>query len=174
MRVWMPLFLISVLMAQVGFAQEDTGAKKPPATATNPPPSTIPAGEAHFTPEQLKDYYLVYSNSDVRYLRQVFNEYLDKKPVTEDEANLLKKWDSDYYRSKFVVFSRDKNTFGGTLIRIMFQGRPDKVFVAWVYTEGAAQTLTLRAFDADKFSEEDVKRIRVRYRTFLDDKEHAM
>jgi hypothetical protein len=52
------LFLVQALSAQAG------------------KPSKIPDGEAHFTAEELEDYYLVYKNSDVRYLRTLFDSYL--------------------------------------------------------------------------------------------------
>jgi hypothetical protein len=122
----------------------------------------------------MKDYYLVYKNADVRYLRTVFDAYLRGVRVTEEEAESLSKWDKDYYRSKFVVLSRDNNTFGGTFITIMFQDRPDKVFVAWMYREGSPRRLTLKGLDLGKFTEEDIRRMRIRYRTFLEDKVHAM
>src|SRR5262249_47446994 len=63
---------------------------------------------------------------------------------------------------------------GGALITIMFQDRPDKVFVTWVYPEGAGRKLTLRKFDAGEFSDEDIRRINVRYKKLLNDKVHAM
>jgi hypothetical protein len=136
--------------------------------------STIPEGEAHFTPDQLKDYYLVYTNPDVRYLRTLFNAYLEHIGGHEDEFSYLSKWDSEYYRSKFTVCSRDGNIFGGTFITLMFQDKPDKIFIAWVYPEGGAQKLRLKAFDLGNYSDEDIRRTKIRYRAFLQDKEHAM
>ena len=169
---WLRFFVIALLAAQCGFAQAPTTQKSgsPPDEAA----SQVPAGEAHFNSEQLKEYYLVYKNADVHYLREIFDSYSHRGHGTSEEFELLRKWDSDYYRSKFVVFSRSKNPFGGTLIKIMFQRRPDRVFTAWIYPEGAEEKLTLRAFEPDKFSEEDIKQIRIRYRQFLEDKEHAM
>jgi hypothetical protein len=153
------------------------GSQEP--SAKNPPvheeqTSKIPAEEAQFTPEQLEQYYLVYKNADVRYLRTLFDAYLEGTGGTAEERESLKKWDMDYYRSKFVVMSRDKNTFGGTLITIMFQDRPDKVFVAWVYEEASQRNLALRRFEIRKFSGEDLRRMRIRYRKLLEDKTHAM
>ena len=136
--------------------------------------SKIPDGEAQFTPEQLEQYYLVYKNPDVRYLRTLFDTYLNNSGGTEQERQLLHKWNKDYFRSKFTVMSREDNTFGGTLITILFQDRPDKVFVAWVYPEGSNKKLTLRKFDASDFSDEDIRRIRVRYKKLIGDKVHAM
>jgi hypothetical protein len=117
---------------------------------------------------------LVYKNPDVRYLRTLFDSYMHGSTGRENEFNLLRKWSSDYYRSRFVVLSRDKNTFGGTLITFIAQDRRDKVFVAWVYPEGSMQALKLRALNLGKFNEEDIKRIGIRYRQLLDDKDHAM
>lgn len=156
------------LLIQVGYAQQ-TGS--PPSQDQT---SKIPAGEAHFTSEQLQQYYLVYKNADVRYLRTVFDAYLQGKPGREEEFQLLRKWDKAYFRSKFIVLSRDGNTFGGTFITIIFEDRPDKVFVAWVYPAGQEKELTLRRFDLGQFNDEDIKRIRVRYKKLLEDKVHAM
>jgi len=52
----------------------------------------------------------------VRYLRTLFEAYLNGSGGTELEHQLLGKWNKDYYRSKFVVLSREGNMFGGTLI----------------------------------------------------------
>jgi len=136
--------------------------------------SKIPDGEAEFTPKQLEQYYLVYKNPDVRYLRTLFDANLKNSGGTGQERQLLHKWNKDYFRSKFTVMSRENNTFGGTLITILFQDRPDKVFVAWVYPEGSSKKLTLRKFDARDFSDEDIRRIRVRYKKLIEDKVHAM
>lgn len=145
-----------------------------PCLAQDSKPSKIPEGEAQFTPEQLKDYYRVYENPDVRYLRTLFDAYLSKSGGTTLERAQLDKWSKDYFQSKFIVMSRDNNAFGGTLIRILFQGRPDKIFVAWVYLEGEEKRLTLKGFSAVDFSDEDMKRIRIRYKELIEDKTHAM
>jgi hypothetical protein len=46
--------------------------------------------------------------------------------------------------------------------------------VAWVYPEGSNKQLTLRKLEAADFSEEDIRRINVRYKKFIEDKVHAM
>jgi hypothetical protein len=137
--------------------------------------SKIPDREAQFTPQQLEQYYLVYTNPDVRYLRTVFDTYLNNSGGTKQERQLLHKWNKDYFRSKFIVLSRENNVFGGTFITILFQDRPDKVFVAWVYSsEGSNRKLILRRFDVGDFSDEDVRRMRLRYKKLIEDKVHAM
>jgi len=137
-------------------------------------PSKIPDGEAQFTPEQLEQYYLVYKNPDVQYLRTLFDAYLKDAGGTTEERQQLHKWNKDYFRSKFIVMSRENGTFGGTLITILFQDRPDKVFIAWVYPEGSNKQLVLRRFDVGDFSDEDLKRIRIRYKKLIEDKVHSM
>jgi hypothetical protein len=143
------------------------------SAAQDSKPSKIPDGDAQFTPEQLEQYYLVYKNPDVRYLRTLFDSYVKNSGGTEQEQQQLGKWNKDCFRSKFMVMLRDNDTFGGTLITILFQDRPDEVFVAWVYPEGGKQ-LTLRRFDVGDFSDEDIKRIKVRYKKLIEDKTHAM
>ena len=152
---------VVVLLTQVSSAQDGNASK-------------IPEGEAQFTPEQLEQYYLVYKNADVRYLRTLFDAYLNSSGGTEEERQAMDKWSKEYFRSKFVVLSRVRNTFGGTLITILFQDRADKVFVAWVYPEGAKKNPRLRRFEVGDFNDEDVRRIKIRYKRPLDDKPHAM
>jgi hypothetical protein len=136
--------------------------------------SKIPEGEAQFTHEQLEQYYVVYKNSAVRYLRSLFDGYVNSSGGTEQERQVLSKWDKAYFRSKFIVMSRDLNTFGGTLITILFQDRPDKVFVAWVYPEGSDKKLALRKLEAGNFSEEDIRRITVRYKKLIVEPPHCV
>jgi len=159
-----------VLLAHPILAQQSSNSAAPPNQS-----SKIPEGEAHFTDEQLKNYYLVYKNADVQYLRTLFDAYLQGKATNAEESKWLDKWNKDYYKSKLVVLSRNRNTFGGTLITIIFQDRPDKVFGAWVYPEGADRALTLRRVAPNpELNDEDVKRIKIRYKALLEDKVHAM
>ena len=157
------LFLVCgvLLLTHMSPTQDSSGSK-------------IPDGEAQFTQEQLQEYYLVYKNPDVRYLRTLFDAYLKNSGGAEQERQMMSKWNKECFRSKFVVLSHEDNTFGGTLIMIIFQDRPDKVFVAWVYPEGANKRLTLRRFELGEFSDEDIRRINIRYKKLLKDKIHAM
>jgi hypothetical protein len=145
-----------------------------PAQDRSGKPSKIPDGEAQFTQAQLEQYYLVYKKPDVRYLRTLFDSYLKNSGGTEQERRVLSKWNKDYFRSKFTVMSRENNIFGGTLITLLFQDRPDKVFVAWVYPEGRDEKLALRKFDVGDFTDEDIKRINARYKKLIEDHTHAM
>ncbi len=145
-----------------------------PNSQIQPQRSSIPDEEVHFTPQQLKEYYLVYSNADVKYLRTVMDAYLKGAKGREAEFEQLKKFDKEYYKSKFIVASRDGNPFGGTMITIMFEDKPDKVFVAWVYKAGAKGTLTLKGFDIREYSPEEIAALNKRYAEILRDKVHAM
>ncbi len=133
--------------------------------------SKIPEGEAAFTEEQLKDYYIVYENKAVKYLRTVFNRYL-RKPKSADEETILLKGSEIYIKSKFIVLSRDPDVFGNSHITLIFSDKPDKVFIATVYTGG---DLRLDRFQQEnRFNEEDLRRLRIRYRRFIEDKKHSM
>jgi hypothetical protein len=54
------------------------------------------------------------------------------------------------------------------------KAHPNKVFIALVYPEGEARDLTLKGFSPADFSDEDIKRIRIRYKKLMEDKTHAM
>jgi hypothetical protein len=56
----------------------------------------------------------------------------------------------------------------------MFQDHPDKAFVIWVYQEGEKREFALRRMELADFSQEDIRRMQIRYRAFLTDKAHAM
>ncbi len=83
----------------------------------------------------------------------------------------MKKIDKQYLKSKFTVLSRNPDMFGNVHIMLVFSDKPDKVFLTTVYKTN----LRLDRFEEDKsFNEEDLKRIKIRYRKFLEDKKHAM
>lgn len=136
--------------------------------------SQIPEGEANFTKEQYEMYYRCYKEPEVKYLRKALNAYLDGKGGTQAENSLLEKWDKEYFKSKFIVLSLDKCILGGRFVTLMFQEKPDKVFVAWLYSPSKNSIFELRSFELGKFSDEDIRRINVRYRKFHEDKVHAM
>jgi hypothetical protein len=168
--------ILLALMAQTSYAQNDSSANENNQSSKDSAAATaaVPDGEAHFTPDQLHTYYLCYERPDVQYLRKVFDAYLNGHGDREKEFDALAKWGKDYYRSKFIVCSLNPAAFGGSLITIMFQDRPDKVFQAWVYEKGGKNGEVLRGMDLAKFSDEDIRRMNIRYRQFLHDKTHAM
>jgi TonB family protein len=154
-------------------ATELHGSGGTPATSQNPESSGA-VKEIHFTPEQLKEYYAVYTTPDVQYLRALFDAYSEDASGHDDEFKLLKQWSPDYFRSKYIVYSRRPAVMGGTEIALIFQQKPDRVFVAWIYFTGE-NTPELRSFQpSEKITDEGMTRIRIMLRSLLDDKEHAM
>jgi len=136
-------------------------------------PVSIPREEAHFSPAQLRDYYRVYRNGDVRYLRTTFNAFLAGKALDEGVASILRAWDPAYLRSRFMVASREESQFGLTFILIVAQDRPDRVLRAIVYRRSDSRYILRRLEDAAMPAEE-IQAMQIRYRQFLADTVHAM
>lgn len=132
----------------------------------------VPEGEVHFTDEQLKDYYLVYENKAVRHVRTIVDRYLKNPKKADGETSILKSIDRAYLNSRFSVLSQDPDMFGNTHILLLAVDKPDKVFKAIVYTGGDLRLDYFR-INAD-FNEEDMRRIRIRYRELLEDKKHSL
>ncbi len=147
-----------------------TGAAAPSAAKNRPP---IPEGEAQISPEGLQQYARVYQAPDVRYLRQLFTAYLAGKPVEAGEKKCLDAWDRAYFKSRFVVLSRDPGTMGITFILLIAKDRPDRVFEAGVYDRGEGK-LVLRTLEDSGYTAEDVRRIPIRYRQFFQDSSPMM
>ena len=134
--------------------------------------ANVPEVEATFTEDELKDYYIVYENKAVKHIRTVIDRYVKNPKKTDDETRHLKAIDKAYLNSKFNVLSRDPDMFGNTHVMLIFVDKPDKVFDAVVYTGGEYR---LDEFTVDtRFNDEDMRRVRIRYRKFLEDKRHAM
>ena len=127
----------------------------------------VPEAQASFTTEQLKDYYIVYENKAVKHVRTVIDRYLKNPKKIDDETKNLRAIDRTYLKSKFNVLSRDPDFLGNTHILLVFVDKPDRVFLADVYTGGE---LRLDRFVVDeRFNDEDMRRLRIRYRKFLED-----
>ncbi|MBU4274957.1 hypothetical protein KKE19_04065 [Patescibacteria group bacterium] len=140
-----------------------------------------------FTQEQLNDYYQTTKNPFVLHIRKALNGYLNGTNVGMDSSDLviekdeidgsptgLSSFDKDYYKSKFVVFMIDDSIAGGKFIRIIFQDKPDKVFIAWVYKLAGGE-YDFRGFSQDStYTEEKMKEVQVLYKTILEDKFHSI
>lgn len=140
-----------------------------------------------FTQEQLNDYYQTTKNPFVLHIRKALNGYLNGTNVGMDSPDLviekdeidgsptgLSSFDKDYYKSKFVVFMMNDSIAGGKFIRIIFQDKPDKVFIAWVYKLAGGE-YDFRGFSQDStYTEEKMKEIQVLYKTILEDKPHSI
>lgn len=178
LRIALALALLLSVTVPFFHGRRTDGATQTPDKPTPPPPQGGAAAdsgdEVQFTPQQLQEYYKVYRDPYVKYLRNVFNAYLAGAPDREDEFKLLSKFDRDYYKSKFVVLVVEDGLMGGSFVTIAFQDRPDKVFKAWVYRAGSERRYELRSFEPAKISDDELKQMQVRYRRFLQDKVHAL
>lgn len=139
------------------------------------------------TSNNIEDYYKVYKNPFVLYLRKALNAFLSndssdvnisnaavKKETGEGIISGLESFDKEYYKSKFVVLTINKSISGGVDIQIMFQDKPDRIFYAWVY-QLADGSFELRGFNSkEKMEPKAMEAIQVEYKTFLEDKEHAL
>lgn len=123
------------------------------------------------TPEQLSEYHAVYRNEDVRHLRAVFDDATSGRLTSETE---LVRSAEAYLSGKFTVMSRDA-TSAGVYITLMFQGKADALFRAWVRVRGEnAGELELGGFERINIPNDEIQRIAARYRRFLSDPEYAM
>jgi preprotein translocase subunit SecG len=135
-------------------------------------PTTLNFTLAPIRSARLLQYYSAYEDRNVIYLRSVFNKYLYGQNENESEYELLRKWDRSYYQSKFIVLSLDSGALGGVWITIMFQDHPDRIFSAWVYSNETYQEL--RALNSPDRSEQDMEKVRIAFKQFLEDREHAL
>ncbi len=117
-------------------------------------------------PKQLEQYYQVYKNNFVLYLRKALDAYLandssgvniSMAAVQEDRRDGiitgLDAFDKNYYKSKFIVLTINDSIAGGKDIQIIFQDKPDRIFYVWVY-QLADESYELRAFNSKEYFEE--------------------
>ena len=157
----LPSVFLLLLVAICGFGQG-----KPNMMAN------VPDTEANFSEADLKDYYLVYENKAVAHVRAVLDRYLKNPSKLDNETENFKGLEKGYLNSRFNVLSQDPDMFGNTHILLVAVDKPDAVFQAIVYT-GNGYRLDHFAKD-DRFNEEDMRRIRIRYKKFLDDTKHSL
>jgi hypothetical protein len=140
--------------------------------------------------EEINDYYRVYQNPNVIYLRKALNAYLandsEGSGIMEAAATKnnidgivsgLDSFSKDYYKSKFIVFTIDEQGLGGgTNLQIIFQDKPDKIFYAWVYQlDDPDKTYNLRGFSArSDITPEAMKDLVEGYKEQIQDKEHSI
>lgn len=110
-----------------------------------------PDDVAKFTDEELKYLNGIEKEPAVKAIRIAINGYLNKnernetEKVTSKEENCgLDKFD-EYIKGKYVAFQAEDGKYGGSIIRIVFPAKPDKIFEAWVY-ELAGGPYELRYF----------------------------
>lgn len=139
------------------------------------------------TSNNIEDYYKVYKNPTVLYLRKALNAFLSNDSSDINISNVavekdsrdgiisgLDSFDKEYYKSKFIVLTINKSISGGVDIQILFQDKPDRIFYAWIY-QLADGNFELRGFNSkEEMKPEAMKAIQTEYKTFLEDKEHAL
>lgn len=183
------IILISVLISFIifGFIIWDKTLNKQIQTTELKEPAPAVAAPIVFTQEQLNDYYQLTKNPYVLHIRKALNGYLNGTNVGMDSPDLVIEKDTingspagllsfskDYYKSKFVVFMMDDSMAGGKFIRIIFQDKPDKVFIVWVYKLAGGE-YDFRGFSQDSgYTEEKMKEIRILYKTIFEDEEHSI
>lgn len=138
------------------------------------------------SPEELKQYYKVYSDPYVLHIRKSLDNYLSGrnegispvaiKPLKDDEKKMfgLDSFDKSYYVSKFIVFAVKDSIGGGKIVTIIFQDKPDKLFNVWVYKLGGGG-YELRGFwQNESFAGKEMESIQKEYKWYLEDKEHSL
>lgn len=139
------------------------------------------------TSNNIEDYYRVYKNPTILYLRKALDAYLanDSSDINISNAAVekdsiegiisgLDSFDKEYYKSKFIVLTINKSVSVGVDIQILFQDKPDRIFYAWVY-QLADGSFELRAFNSkEEMEQKAMKALQAEYKTFLEDKEHAL
>jgi hypothetical protein len=110
-----------------------------------------PDDVAEFTDEELKYLNGIEKEPAVKSIRTAIDSYLNKnerneiEKVTSKEENCgLDKFD-EYIKGKYVAFQAEDGKYGGSIIRIVFPAKPDKIFEVWVY-ELAGGPYELRYF----------------------------
>lgn len=106
--------------------------------------------EMSLSKEDLVKYESVYHEYPVQYLRRVLDGYvttnfdglcvmppaITASETKENDINAksgLNSFDEAYYKSKFIVWTYNKNKSGnGNDIMILFRDKPDRLFYAWV------------------------------------------
>ena len=129
--------------------------------------------ELTLTPTQLTQYYSVYKDPFVIHIRKAFGAYLKNQNSENEEFEDLRNFDSNYFQSKFIVFSINNHLGGGKRIEIIFQDRPDVLFTLWIYrfAEGG---YGVRSFEAAETDARLMRLLRIRYKKFLQDKVHSL
>lgn len=133
------------------------------------------------------NYYKVYDNPYVIYLRKSFNAYLNndinsvsisttaiEKNIKDGIINGLDSFDKSYYKSKFVVITINDSLAGGKDIQIIFQDKPDRIFYAWVY-QLSDGNYELRGFNSkENIDKNEMDKIIETYRSYIFDGNHSL
>lgn len=124
------------------------------------------------TPEQMERYAASYKDPYVLHIRKVINNYLRGKPEGHDHYEDLRAVDQEYLKNKFVLLSFNDALMGGKEILLISQKKQDKIFRVWVFKTGVKYEV--RSFDVEELSNEQVQKIKIMFKRFLQDKNHAL
>jgi len=138
---------ISAVVVLVWLAHKPEAELGKQASVQPSPTTDIPSPVGQLAPDNFSRYRLYKTKiEEAAYLRSLFTDYLSGETRQTDEGDrpgefaLLDKWDRSYYPSKFYVLLIESAPIGGSLISILFQDKPDKIFVAWVYRLAGGDT----------------------------------
>lgn len=140
--------------------------------------------------QSLDDYFHVYQNEYVRYLRQALDAYLANDPsqaciiqgavaqqAREGITAGLDAFDKNYYKSKFVVLTFDNfenNEELGKSIQILFQDKPDRIFFAWVGNNDEGEICLLGFLSNDDQDPQQLKEATEFYEGLIYSKEYSL
>lgn len=195
-KVWFIVLLVIISLVSFGLFQNKAGQAENSNSvvplqenSVNLDASTdeIDGESSQLSAEEKQKYALVYQDPYVIHLRKALNEYLygtdegveiAETAITATESARtrfgLDSFDRSYYESNFVVLSINPGAFGGVEVTIMFQDKPDKVFIAWLYLMGTDEEgiYDFRGFwENPNFSDEDILKIQTEMGDYLTDKQ---
>lgn len=124
--------------------------------------------------DQLKGYFDLYQDPYVLAVRDQLNDYLNNQEQNLDAIALASLGQyAQYYQSKFIVLNINRSPMGGKEMTLIFQSKPDKIFLAHVNQDQEERYL-LRDFRAMEMTNKDILLITKQYQNFLNDKEHSL
>ncbi len=139
-------------------------------TATQPINGEIK--EVVLTQEEMKKYASVYRDPYVRHVRKAINNCHKKKYEGDDDCEAIKAIDQEYLKNKFIVLSCNQSLMGGRSISLISQKKPDKIFKVWVYR--GDDDYQLRTINVEVLTDEQIRKIKIAYARFLQDKKLAL
>lgn len=131
-------------------------------------------------------YYQLYDDPDIQHIRTSLNTYLKgdqsslipfetkTKKVDDTFTYGLDSFDKKYYKSKFVVVAIDDYIQGGSAVTLLFQDKPDRLFVAWVYAYSETYFVLRGFWSATKQNATTIKRLNTEMKDFINDTIHSL
>lgn len=186
---WLRIILIILaIVAVFTLVEFKSNVNHTEKTSTSPTPSASASKTImDASKDQIEGYYRVYQNPSVIFLRKALNAYLAddgsktcilevavKENKTSGIVSGLDSFSKDYYKSKFVVATIDKNKENGTDIQIIFQEKPDRIFYAWVGKNPQNETCLIGFNSKENIDQKALKDMLDYYGPLLFDKTYAL